>query len=248
MPTLRVSLHPIGGFCAVSHHLPLSQNTDAELSIHATTGFGMCANFGRTIHCVAAEPYATFVRFDVSDGRQELAYESAVLGRLRRGYRVLQLRGGHDGQGKMLGTRIEICYLFIRITVGSEHNLWAEPRHRVRQISDLQGLIAQQRDCIDEQRANLEEQRIHLERQRARIEELERTAHQADIGHQDGRQASPITVPTEQITAPTHSSILAHLEQSIVADHNEENDVADHNEENDDEYAQSRKASMLLRV
>ena len=81
----------------------------------------MNAPFAETVHCVAAEPHATFLRISVADSGQEVAYETAVLGRLRPGYRVLQMRG-------LLGTRIELCYLFVRISFGSEPNLWPTPR------------------------------------------------------------------------------------------------------------------------
>ena len=82
----------------------------------------MNAAFDQTVHCIAAEPEATFIRVSAHDGnRQEVAYETAVLGRLRRGYRVLQLRG-------LLGTRIELCYLFVKISFGDEPNDWANPR------------------------------------------------------------------------------------------------------------------------
>ena len=83
----------------------------------------------QNIHCVAAEPHATIVRVSVTDGGQEVAYETAVLGRLRGGYRVLQMRS-------VLGTRIELCYLFIKISFGSEPNLWATPRQlRMQHLS-----------------------------------------------------------------------------------------------------------------
>eukprot|EP00966_Prymnesium_polylepis_P169216 3912751-Prymnesium_polylepis.1 len=94
----------------------------------------MNAVFGALVHCAAAEPHATFLRIGVIDGRQEVAYETAVLGRLRCGYRVLQLRGG-------LGTRIELAYLFVRISLGSVpgHAAWHSRRAqevKLREQSD----------------------------------------------------------------------------------------------------------------
>jgi len=83
----------------------------------------MNAAFGESLHCVAAEPDATFVRFSVADRGREVAYESAVLGRLRRGYRVLLLRLPKTG------TRIELCYLFVRISFRSEANVGAKVMH-----------------------------------------------------------------------------------------------------------------------
>ena len=51
------------------------------------------------MHCLAQCPRETILRVAVHEGEVEVAYETAVLGRLRRGYRVLQLRSPH-------GTRI----------------------------------------------------------------------------------------------------------------------------------------------
>jgi len=56
----------------------------------------------------------------LDDGR-ETAYASAVLGRLQRGFRVFQLRS-------LLGTRIELCYLFVHINLGSCENNWPSAR------------------------------------------------------------------------------------------------------------------------
>jgi hypothetical protein len=109
------------GFCAVSSSLPLPMSTETEITTRTVKRNGMNASFMTRVHCVAAEPHATFLRVSVTDAGQEVAYESAVLGRLRRGYRVLQLRG-------MLGTRIEVCFLFLRISFGSEMHLWSTPR------------------------------------------------------------------------------------------------------------------------
>ncbi len=81
----------------------------------------MSAPFNATANCVAAEPYATFFRVGATDGGREVAYESAVLGRLRRGYRVFQLRG-------LLGTRIELCYLLVKISFGRQTNFWRSAR------------------------------------------------------------------------------------------------------------------------
>ena len=105
----------LAGFCGVSKTLPLPQSIETELhlSFQDLGRTGGNATFDETVHLVAAEPHATILRIGVSDGAQEIAYETAVLGRLRRGYRVFQLRGP-------LGTRIEICYMFVRISFGQE--------------------------------------------------------------------------------------------------------------------------------
>ena len=76
----------------------------------------MNATFGELVHCVAAEPHGVLLRVGVYDGTQEVAYEIAVLGRLRGGFRVLQLRS-------MLGTRIELCHLFVHVEHGTEANV-----------------------------------------------------------------------------------------------------------------------------
>ena len=81
----------------------------------------MNAKIVRRVHCVAAEPHATFLHIAVMQSRQQVAYVSAVLGRLRRGYRIFQMRSN-------LGTRIELCYLFVRVRISTVHNLWATPR------------------------------------------------------------------------------------------------------------------------
>ena len=79
---------------------------------------------GDTIHCCAAEPHATFLRVGVVEGGLEVAYEIAVLGRLHHGYRILRLRN-------LLGTRIELCHLLVKITFATDPNLWASPRQVV---------------------------------------------------------------------------------------------------------------------
>jgi len=120
-PRLHISLHPIGGFCAVSKVLPLPQNVDVEASTSTVDGNGMNAAFCEQVHLTAAEPHATFVRVAVIDAGLEVAYETAVLGRLRHGYRVFMLRSP-------LGTRIELCSIFVKISFGILPQLWATPR------------------------------------------------------------------------------------------------------------------------
>jgi hypothetical protein len=100
--------------------LPLGRELGAEVTTSAADN-GVNAVFYQVIHCVAAEPLATFVRIAVVTGRVEVAYETAVLGRLRPGYRVFRMRS-------MLGTRIELCYLLVNIRFWKEPNMWASPR------------------------------------------------------------------------------------------------------------------------
>ena len=61
------------------------------------------------------------LRVGITDVRHEVAFETVVLQRLRRGYRVLLMR-------TLLGTRIELCYLFVLISFGSIRNEWSTPR------------------------------------------------------------------------------------------------------------------------
>ena len=110
----------IGGFCGVSNMLPLGRVMETEVVTSAADN-GMNAVFGQAIHCVAAEPHATFVRIAVVTGRTEVAYETAVLARLRPGYRVFWMRS-------LLGTRIELCYLLVKIRFRKEPNMWPTPR------------------------------------------------------------------------------------------------------------------------
>ena len=43
---------------------------------------------GKALYCLAAEPRETIVRIVVLDNDTEVAYETAVLGALRPGYRL----------------------------------------------------------------------------------------------------------------------------------------------------------------
>ncbi|KAL1527507.1 hypothetical protein AB1Y20_008897 [Prymnesium parvum] len=128
-PAVTLSLHPIGGFCAVSSKPVVQCRVHTELSTAAVKRNGLCAEFGETFWCFAAEPDATLLHVGVSDEGEAAAYETAVLGRLRRGYRVFRLRSS-------LGTRIELCCLFVRIEWSTQPNLWSTPRQlRLQQSS-----------------------------------------------------------------------------------------------------------------
>ena len=83
---------------------------------------GMPVVFGQSVHCVAAEPHATFLRVAVEDRGRQVAFETAVLGRLKYGFRIFQLRS-------LLGTRIELAYLLVRISFGVEDGVpWGTAR------------------------------------------------------------------------------------------------------------------------
>jgi len=120
-PSVKLALHPIGGFCGVSREFPPMLAMNTEISSSEVKRNGMNAAFAETVHCVAAEPSATILRICVICEECEMAFATAVLGRLRRGYRIFQLRG-------RLGTRIELCCLFVHISTSSEANWWSTPR------------------------------------------------------------------------------------------------------------------------
>mmetsp|Transcript_40239 Transcript_40239/g.110796 ORF Transcript_40239/g.110796 Transcript_40239/m.110796 type:complete len:545 (+) Transcript_40239:2-1636(+) len=131
-PGVKVAIHPIGGICALSTTLQLPEKIETEVSLPLRDN-GMNAVFDEEVHCLATEPFATFVRVAVLDQDREVAYATAVLGRLRKGYRVLLLRSP-------LGTRIELCYLFVRITFGSAANVWLSPMQFAQQSLPLRAL------------------------------------------------------------------------------------------------------------
>jgi len=139
-PGLRLAIYAIGGFCAIGDKLPLpAQHVQSEKYISPGRN-GLMVPFGDKVHCITAEPHATFLRAGITDRGHEVAFEMAVLGRLRLGYRVLQLRNP-------LGTRIELACLFVRVSMGTEANLWVSPR-QLR----IQGSMAQaRRTTIDEE-------------------------------------------------------------------------------------------------
>jgi len=159
-PSLKLSLHPLGGFVGVSKIVPLQQDHEVHsITLPAAKGNGINPAFSETVHCVAAEPHATFVRVSVFEGKQEVAFETCVLGRLQKGYRVLQMRN-------LLGTRIELFYAFVRITFGRERNMWQTSRQlrvagyqHAQENIKLKKVIAafegQLRDNRDESRAAL---------------------------------------------------------------------------------------------
>ena len=110
------------GFCAVSKSLPLPQSMESDANAVVSKGAGgLNTAFGQTFHCVAAEPNATILYVSVSDCGREVAYETAVLGKLWRGWHILNLRSLH-------GTRIELCFMFVRISLGSEDHATHSPR------------------------------------------------------------------------------------------------------------------------
>ena len=73
----------------------------------AVEGNGLAAEFGTEMHALAAEPRETILRVVVLDGDTEVAYETAVLGALRPGYRCFQMRHVKTG------TRIRLYHLLL---------------------------------------------------------------------------------------------------------------------------------------
>ena len=151
---VEFSVHSIGGFCSIRStatadprgsdepppavsraaslsSLPVEQTMDQWSPRATATKNGLNATFAQaTLHCLASEPNETFLRVVALDGKEAVAYETAVLGRLRRGYRVFQLRSE-------LGTRIEQCYLLVKISFGREPNQWPAPSQRLDQAREL---------------------------------------------------------------------------------------------------------------
>lgn len=96
------------------------------------------------MHCLAAEPRETLLRVGVWDHGTLVAYDTLVLGALRAGYRGIQLRS-------RLGTRIELCHLFVHVALGEEVNTGAsvaELRDQLQQLRDQQQTFAQEQELL----------------------------------------------------------------------------------------------------
>jgi len=153
-PSIQLELHAIGGFCCVSEHVhPDKFQVDTKFRTRPVDGNGLVAEFGEVAHCLAAEPWQTILRVVVLDGEHEAAYETAVLGALRPGYRCFQLRN------MKTGTRISLCSLLVYIEFGEAQNLWAK--------EDVL------RELLERQQGINEEQEVQIRDQRKRIEDLE---------------------------------------------------------------------------
>jgi len=187
---VHIALHPIGGFCAISKTLPIRLDAGAKFTTRAAEPNGLNVDLGVVVHLVAAHPHATFLRIGVNDGIHEAAYDSAVLGRLRRGYRVFQMRSH-------LGTRIELCYLFVRISFGSEPNLWVPARQMSFHHEDVAAL----------RQANSEAQERISEAQK-RIYELTRLlAGAIGEGARNHETRSPRTPRTPQTEGELRTTV-----------------------------------------
>lgn len=136
---------PFAGFCAVSDTLPIPLRLQFEtvMSTKSVEGNGLNASFDETFHMICAEPDCTLLRVSVTDGGQEVAYGMGVVNDMLPGYRVISLRS-------MFGTRIELCYLLVWISFGTEPNLWYAPRHQVLMMKNQSFQLTKQRMQIDE--------------------------------------------------------------------------------------------------
>lgn len=184
-PSIQLELYAIGGFCCISDCTqPEASKLQTRYRTRSVDGNGLAAEFGQTVHCLAAEPRETVLRVVVFDGEAEVAYETAVLGALRSGYRCFQLRHMRTG------TRIELCSLLVHIEIAEEPHLWAGKE--VMQV------------LLEKQQAINEEQKRELRVQQKRIEELVDQL-EATLQHQAPQDpAFQALTPTSQ----SHSSPL----------------------------------------
>mgnify|MGYP006076618523 FL=1 len=111
-PLIAVELHAIGGVCSVSTELPPPASLEMRVTTRAVERNGLNPRYNTTVHCVAAEPMATILRVVVIDDDKEVAYETVVLGVLRRGWRALPMRA-------MRGCRIDFCCVLIHVAEGA---------------------------------------------------------------------------------------------------------------------------------
>ena len=134
-PSLTVELFTIGGYCCTAAELPPPKRSQCttRMGTNPATGNGLSPHFGLVVHCLAAEPAETIVRFSVQDGAthsdsshahnhaHDLAYEAVVLDGVREGYRCLPLRSAQKG------TRIDMCCILLHVSM-SEVELTDEER------------------------------------------------------------------------------------------------------------------------
>eukprot|EP00965_Chrysotila_dentata_P019681 652973-Pleurochrysis_carterae.AAC.3 len=157
-PRVSVELYPLAGFASVSLELP-PRHVTPKCSTTNLCSNGFNARIAETVYCLAAEPNETLMRVVVTDAGREVAYETAVLGAVKGGYRCFHLRS-------RLGTRIENCYLFAYISLGNEPNLWASSAEMRRKVEDLQFQNQRLIREGEEKTAQIERlrQRLHAQR------------------------------------------------------------------------------------
>lgn len=159
---------------------PSSSEICMSLQTPAVDGNGLNAQFDFLVHCLSAEARETILRLVVLDGDTEVAYETAVLGALRPGYRCFHLRQ------MTTGTRIELCSLLVHLEFGEAPHMWHEAEvlqeHLLQrdeeigklqeEMSELQSVIGEQNGVIGEQRRKLNQ--LQVEKGRFRITRWER--------------------------------------------------------------------------
>jgi hypothetical protein len=143
-----MSLHAIGGQCAVVTCLPPREGAQASYTTDTVIGNGLTATFNEVVHCLATEPRETVLKVAVMDGELEVAYEMVVLDTLRGGYRCLSLRSP-------VGTRIRLCSLLLHISQVEEPNTMSHAAC----AEALACQVAEQAERLAAQDALLEEQR-----------------------------------------------------------------------------------------
>jgi len=155
----------------VTQELPPPQEPVTSFATRTVESNGLHAYFDESVHCLAAEPFQTILRLAVIDAEQEVAYETAVLGALRPGFRCVQLRS-------KLGTRIEMCYAFVHIECGVAPNAWLE-------MPTLRRRLHEQALELDKLKAR---EAAHIELQHRLVQQQEQLAALAE--ERDERAAS----------------------------------------------------------
>ena len=138
-PRVCVELHAIGGFHAIAREPqpPPEAQGVTRLVTAVAEGNGLNPTFDETFHCLAAEPHQTILRVVVEDEGRLVAYETAMLGSLRCGYRCLHLRSPS-------GTQIDSCCLLLHISVSTEPNTYGT-------VDELRVMMQSQRSLISQQ-------------------------------------------------------------------------------------------------
>ena len=151
-PRVCVELHAIDGFCAVAREPqpPPEAQGVTRLVTAVAEGNGLNPTFDETFHCLAAEPHQTILRVVVEDEGRLVAYETAMLGSLRCGYRCLHLRSPS-------GTQIDSCCLLLHISVSTEPNTYGT-------VDELRSRVQSQRSRISQQSRDIHHLSAELSR------------------------------------------------------------------------------------
>ena len=155
-PSVRLSVHAIGGFACVSRYNPPPDDAGTTAATPPVYFNGLNPSFNHIFHCLAAEPRETILRVAVAEDDVEVAYETTVLGILRPGYRCFQMRSLH-------GTRVRLCAVFVHIRIGQEANV-------VGESSELRRVVGLQETIIADKERQLEKQLKTIHRLEERLE------------------------------------------------------------------------------